>query len=180
MMTCASSVLGTKETVPFIFCALKFINGQEVDAVVKSCVPAPVMQTNMKNCMDGMQGQNLQANVATATVSHTYVPWVTVNGVHNKTAEDDFKKFVCQMTPRPNWPLACSAYAFVMRKEHSTRTGHHLGGCPNPFYEGGAPASLIEDADSDEAAAIGPHSFREDESEVSNKDESETSIAGPS
>merc|ERR1719291_999705 len=127
----------------------------------------------MLNCMNGAKGQNLLASVSRSTPQHTYVPWVTVHGVHNVTAEKNLQKFVCSSICQnaslaTACPVVCSGYNTLVRKEsgsaRNTAKEEELVGCPNPFYEGGsAPLPSLLAAEAAGApppgAAVGPHGF---------------------
>ena len=66
--------------------------------------------TEVQNCVDGAEGNQLQHEVAVETDSlqppHQYVPWVTGNGEPMDIDSDQLVPFICknyQGTPTPPW-----------------------------------------------------------------------------
>jgi interferon gamma-inducible protein 30 len=70
----------------------------------------------VNKCMVSRLGNNLQHTNAVLTEklnpSHTYVPWVTLNGIHTEDiqqkAQDDLVSLICQTYTGSNKPDACN------------------------------------------------------------------------
>lgn len=94
METCAINHLPPEDVFPFIVCLENYVNkGFTFDTGAQLC--AQQLQVDIsttKTCMANQEGNNLEHAVALQTESlnppHTYVPWITVYGQHNVTAEN--------------------------------------------------------------------------------------------
>lgn len=100
---------------PFIYCMESSDNGTIEDVAAQCATKLGVSMDNLTNCMYSVQGNQLQHAYAVMTDSlnppHTYVPWVTLNGVHNddiqNRAENDLVALVCDAYQGAK-PSACN------------------------------------------------------------------------
>ena len=108
----------TEQHFPFIYCmeSAKSNANEDIHGVATECAK----QVNLSideplQCVDSKLGNELQHEFAAQTGSlspaHTYVPWVTVNGVHTEDiqnkAQADLVKFICDTYTGSNKPDAC-------------------------------------------------------------------------
>jgi len=121
MITCAQHKLDQKSATDFMFCAVgKLKNEFSVQASVVDCVADKAVSSNIINCYSGSEGATLQAAVAKATITHSYVPWVTdESGNQLKSAENNLQKYLCSTVEKPgDRPASCN-FAVLMRGEMS-------------------------------------------------------------
>ena len=72
--------------------------------------------SQIKSCANGPLGNSLEHKMALKTGAleppHTYVPWITLNGVHTKEiqsdAEQDLEGLICKTYQGSPKPAACS------------------------------------------------------------------------
>lgn len=68
----------------------------DFDAALAQCVEDVDLRNNITTCADGLLGNQLEHQAALATPSQKrYVPYITVNGVHQEDAEDDLLYYLC-------------------------------------------------------------------------------------
>jgi len=101
--TCAVKYTPEKALIPFVYCLEYYgptvSNGQYCSNVHQ------LSWKPINNCINGPEGDELMFKMAEKTQAlsppHTFVPWFTVNGVHNEEIqqglESDMLAFVCKM-----------------------------------------------------------------------------------
>jgi interferon gamma-inducible protein 30 len=100
--SCAVKYAAKESLVPFVYC-LEYYGPTVHNAQYCSRVHALPWQP-LENCMMGQEGDELMFQMAQRTEdlepSHTFVPWFTVNGVHNddiqQQMETDMVGYVCK------------------------------------------------------------------------------------
>ncbi|XP_066298640.1 gamma-interferon-inducible lysosomal thiol reductase-like [Branchiostoma lanceolatum] len=102
---------------PFIHCIESRVEYSDnpKKAAEKCASKMQVDFSAIEKCADGSQGNALEHEMALKTGSlnppHTYVPWVTLNGVHTEkiqnAAMDDLLKLICDTYQGPK-PDACT------------------------------------------------------------------------
>lgn len=120
METCAINKLPSNQVYPFIVCLETQIDrGFNVDYSALQCEKSMGIDlTTTRECMQATEGNQLEHAVAVKTESlnppHTYVPWITVYGQHNVTAENEIisnmVQYVCQNYKGPIQLPACKQY----------------------------------------------------------------------
>lgn len=86
---------------PFLVCAFKQFETLNPDVGKKCAEEANLVWEKIETCYSGDLGISLEDMFAAETAElkppHEYVPWVTINGEHDKTAEGkDLIEVVCQ------------------------------------------------------------------------------------
>jgi interferon gamma-inducible protein 30 len=102
---CAINQLNNKPSayVPYILCVETTLSkdlSHNIGRAASLCaIKLGLNYPQLEKCATGTLGQQLllDAGVATAALNpaHTYVPWVTVDGVHQTDAENGIWKYVC-------------------------------------------------------------------------------------
>ncbi|XP_013392550.1 gamma-interferon-inducible lysosomal thiol reductase-like isoform X2 [Lingula anatina] len=116
--TCAINILKNIDVyLPFIHCIENY-SGIQPSIAAQGCASqmnidvAPILK-----CSTSKMGSDLEHQMAVKTNAlqprHTYVPWVTLNGVHTKAiqqkAVDDLKQLICETYQGGYKPVACSS-----------------------------------------------------------------------
>uniref|UniRef100_A0A0B7A7L4 Saposin A-type domain-containing protein n=1 Tax=Arion vulgaris TaxID=1028688 RepID=A0A0B7A7L4_9EUPU len=99
---------------PFLNC-MEASNLQPNQSAAKCADQFHVPLKEIFNCVNSAHGNELEHQMALKTNAlnppHTYVPWVTLNGVHTEKiqneAQNDLKKLLCDTYKGPK-PAACS------------------------------------------------------------------------
>ena len=103
-------------------------NIAEYPKAAKKCAPKfNIDYDKLMACANSDQGAQLEHNMAVVTGGlnppHTYVPWVTLNGVHTETINDKAAKnlmsLICETYRGPK-PDACKKYEKVKPKQNSS------------------------------------------------------------
>ena len=98
--TCSLAHLDNEAGNNFMIC---FESGRSWDANLERCVTDENIRNVITECISSTEGNTLQHEVADHTPKeHQWVPWVTVNGVHDKNAEDqilnDMVQYLCSIS----------------------------------------------------------------------------------
>ncbi|CAL5222006.1 g4296 [Coccomyxa viridis] len=82
-LNCAQHYSRTQEDFfIFLLCLEKTAFSTGDDEVLEICSShANLSEKNLRHCMEGKLGEQLEAEAAQATPPHQYVPWILVNGV---------------------------------------------------------------------------------------------------
>ena len=102
----------------YISCVEEKVSGTNYDSVVSTCAKQAGVESltqDILTCFKGSEGSTLEHAMAQATdslsPSHQYVPWITVDGVHDTTKEDaigdSLLDFVCANYTGPNKSKDC-------------------------------------------------------------------------
>jgi interferon gamma-inducible protein 30 len=102
IQACAIKKFDRKKSNDFLICSYNKINSfrSNFEQTTKHCLPSSNDHNTVLECAKNYEGNNFQHEFALKTPKeHTYVPWVLVNGVHNKETEkkviDNLNKFIC-------------------------------------------------------------------------------------
>lgn len=92
METCAIKLLEQKDAHNLIVCLEEQIDRtrQDFDWALSNCIGyRPQDRDNIFNCANSMQGNQFEHEMAQKTPEdHQYVPYITVDGVHDVQKED--------------------------------------------------------------------------------------------
>jgi len=114
--TCTLNLYPQASAIQFIGC----IEASEVRPVDQAALKCASLQpelnfTRIMQCAQAQEGELMEHNMALATDAldppHTFVPWVTLNGVHTdeiqQEAQDDLLGLICTTYQGPK-PAACT------------------------------------------------------------------------
>lgn len=135
MITCSQKkITDAESSTRFLFCSVeKLKQNTAVRDTVVACAADSAVSTNIINCYTGSEGNSLQAAVATATITHSYVPWVTdANGVQLKSAENNLQRYLCANADASGRPSECN-FAVMVRSESRSDGDTASLGCSNPY-----------------------------------------------
>jgi interferon gamma-inducible protein 30 len=98
--TCALNYLDADAGNNFMIC---FEGGRDWEGQLKKCVSDQALRAEITTCISSDEGNELQHQVAEHTpADHKWVPWITVNGVHDKEVEDnllnDMTSYLCSLS----------------------------------------------------------------------------------
>ncbi|GFN89451.1 interferon-gamma-inducible lysosomal thiol reductase [Plakobranchus ocellatus] len=114
IQTCTIALVGdVNKYFPFINC-MEASELKPADAAEKCAIKFPVPLENITDCSKSYIGNGLEHKMAKKTRALkpplSYVPWITVNGVHTedieKEAESDLVKLICDAYKGPK-PQVC-------------------------------------------------------------------------
>lgn len=92
MHACALNLLSKKDAEGAIICIQDNIDNynQDFDKTLEYCLKNRVEDIQrIKNCANSKEGNQLEHKMAQKTpAEHQYVPWITVDGVHDVAKED--------------------------------------------------------------------------------------------
>ncbi|XP_013417145.1 gamma-interferon-inducible lysosomal thiol reductase [Lingula anatina] len=115
--TCAISILGNISVyMPFIYCIEHSSDSQPSKSAQKCASQFGIDLAPIMKCSTSKMGNDLEHQMAVRTDAlrprHTYVPWVTLNGVHTKEiqwkAEHNLIQLICETYQGGSKPVACS------------------------------------------------------------------------
>ena len=102
IQACAIKKFDMKKSNEFMICSYNKIYSfsKNFDRTTRHCLPDNNDYNAALQCAKNHEGNNFQHEFALLTPKeHTYVPWVLVNGVHDKEMEkkviDNLNKFIC-------------------------------------------------------------------------------------
>jgi interferon gamma-inducible protein 30 len=132
--TCALNRLGKNEGHDLLICVEGNIRQLSKDFVktLEHCVSDANLRTDILNCASSQEGNQLEHQVAQATPTHNYVPWVHFNGEHNVDIENkilsNMLEFLCDL--RGDYSLKACSQVLRMSSTHLASNKR----CLNTFH----------------------------------------------
>jgi interferon gamma-inducible protein 30 len=100
---CALSHLDKNAGHDFLICIEGNIRAfsKDFDQTLAHCIDDTSLRTKISECASSIEGNNLQHEAAQKTPAHDYVPWVQVNGQHDKDVENkiisNMLEYLCEL-----------------------------------------------------------------------------------
>lgn len=141
IQACAIQELKTSESVPLILCMASQGSSVGIKSSASACgAKLDIRMTGVMGCASSLQGHKLMTHLGKKSLDpdlhRTYVPFVLVDGKHEKAAdEDNLLGPLCSALSVPK-PAACEASASVSDAGQIS-LAHHNGSSPFCFMSDG-------------------------------------------